>query len=396
MRPLAASAFLLVGCMTYDFEPIQPTAFEQTTIGFTIPPKPLKPDLFLVVDKSGSMNFGVGTTATCNCPNGGCPAGCPTRWTELKGAMGPFLSSQGTSAHFGMVPFPPVDAAVCGGAAVGDIANYGVEVDRSADTDAAAMQAAADAVMGRINAITVPVGGTPTGSTMGALINYARMVGDTTRAHYALLLTDGLPNCNAANNPATCTCTGAASPCSSGSNNLCLDDDSTANEIAKLRAAGVTTIVLGFGAETGTGLGPAALTKLAAAGGFKQRCAQDSDCGAGDTCNPNVTGTICGQPIRSCNRGYFQAGNTNELAVALDTIRNSLAVCEPCLFDLDARPGSPELLSVRIDDKSVPPNVPNGYSYDAALNRVEIRGTTCDALKNQTARTVEFRIGRTF
>ena len=64
----------LTGCMTYDFEPVEPFAVEQTTIKFKILLKTDKPDLFMVVDKSGSMNFGVGSTATCNCPNGGCQA----------------------------------------------------------------------------------------------------------------------------------------------------------------------------------------------------------------------------------------------------------------------------------------------------------------------------------
>ncbi len=392
---------VLAGCQTYDFEPVEPFAVEQTTVPFKVQVKTDKPDLFLVVDKSGSMNFGVGMTAACNCPNGGCPTGCPTRWTELKAAMGPFLTSQGTSAHFGMVPYPPIDAAVCGGATTSDIANYGVELDRSPDSDLAAMQATADAVKAKIESITVPVGGTPTGATMGALLNYTRMVDDKRRPHYALLLTDGLPNCNSSNNPSTCTCTGAASPCLSGSNNLCLDDDPTANEITKLANAGVTTIVLGFGTETGTGLGPATLTKLAAAGGFKQRCSADTDCGAGDTCSTNVTGTICGVPVRSCMRGYFQAGNTAELAVALQTIRDSLAVCDPCIYTLDTRPSDPKFLSVRLDDRSVPPVGPDGWTateVGASSLQVELRGASCDALKNSTVSkpvSLEFRIVKT-
>lgn len=399
-RFLAASLSLVsFGCVTYDFEPVEPFAVEQTTVPVTVSFRTDKPDLFLVVDKSGSMNFGVDAPG-CSCPNGGCPANCPTRWTELKAAMGPFLTSQGSNAHFGMVPFPPVDSAVCGGAVVSDIANYGVEVDRSADSNVTAMQASADAVMAKINGITVPVGGTPTGATMGALVNYSKMVDDKSgRPHYALLLTDGLPNCNNANNASTCTCTSSASPCSAAGNNLCLDDDPTAAEIAKLNNAGVKTIVLGFGTETNSGLGPATLQKLALAGGFQHRCANDSDCGAGDTCSIATTGTICGVPVRTCNRGYFQAGNTAELATALDIIRNSLAVCDPCTYTLDTRPSNPAFLAVRMNGQSLPRNTADGWSYDEAANRIDIKGASCDQLRASTTSSpvkLEFRIVRSF
>jgi hypothetical protein len=346
-----------------------------------------KPDLFLVVDKSGSMNFGV-EAAGCSCPNGGCPPGCPTRWTELKAAMGPFLSSEGGVAHFGMVPFPPINGEVCRGASVGDIALHGIEVNRSPDDDAGAMQATADAVRVRIEGLT-PGGGTPTAASMKALLSYPTMAQDPSRPHYALLLTDGLPNCNAANDASSCVCTSNALPCSApdgsgGVANQCLDDGNTAAEISRLSAAGITTIVLGFGTETLTGLGPATLTALAAAGGFQRRCQADSDCGAGDACGTATTLDKCGVSQRTCARGYFQAGNAAELGRALEQIRGSIGTCSPCLLSLVERPADPRLLSVTLNGAAIQRDSPDGYTYDEGANQVEVLGASCEMIKNST------------
>ncbi len=394
-RFLLISLFLGLGsCMTYDFEPVGTFALEQETVLVSVGNKLDKPDLFLVVDKSGSMEFGI-DAPNCNCPNGSCPAGCPTRWTELKAAMLPFLSTNGSIAHFGMLPYPQAAANMCGSAVVSDIANYGVALNRSNDSDAMGMQATADAVRARILGIT-PLGGTPTGVAMGALLNYPPLAADKSRPHFALLLTDGLPNCNSANNPLTCTCSNGASPC--GQAISCLDDDPTAVQIAKLKAAGITTIVLGFGAETGMGQGPVTLNKLAAAGGFQRKCMADSDCGAGDSCSPMVSDVVCGVPIRACARRYFQAGNTGELSAALDTIRNSIQPCEPCLFTLSSRPSDSAFLAVRLNDTSLVREPVNGYLYDEVLNQVEFRGASCDSLKNSTVSNpvkLEFRVVQT-
>lgn len=377
-RFLAVSLSLVsFGCVTYDFEPVEPQLIVVFTENFDVPPVLEKPDLFLVVDKSGSMNFGV-PAAGCNCPTGACPPGCPTRWSELKNAVSPFLMNEGSALHVGMVPFPPESANVCTGATTGDIATYGVPLNRSPDTDLAGMQATADTVWSRINGIT-PQGGTPTATTMNALLNYPTLVDGTSRPHFALLLTDGLPNCNGSSNPATCTCT-AAAPCIA---NNCLDDDPTAAEIAKLKAANVTTIVLGFGTDTNAGLGPATLSKLAAAGGFSRTCMTDSDCGTGDTCSAAATGMRCGMPTRSCLRPYFQAGNTAELASALDAVRTSLQ-CAPCRFTLSERPKDPRYLTVQVNGSALPRNGPNGFVYDDVLNQVEVRGSACDLVKTST------------
>ncbi len=376
----ASFAVVLGSCVSYDFEPVVPSTSSLNKLKFRRTENLPKPDLFLVVDKSGSMGFGVDAPG-CNCPTGSCPAGCPTRWSELKAAMGPFLSTQGTIAHFGMVPYPPIDAQACTGAVASDIANYGVDVNRSPDTDLVAMQAGADAVFAKIQGIT-PVGGTPTGTTLSALLSYAPIAQDPLidRNHFALLLTDGLPNCNNPASSATCTCTAALGP-SGCSANLCLDDDPTTAEIARLKDAKITTIVLGFGAETTIGLGPATLAKMAAAGEFERKCLSDADCGAGDSCSAATTLDKCGMPQRTCARRFFQAGNAAELASALTAIQGSIGSCAPCLFTLDEPVRNLLGLEVTLEGLKLLRDQPNGYRFDPSLGQVEVLGTSCAAIK---------------
>ncbi|MBS1149477.1 MAG: cglB, partial [Myxococcaceae bacterium] len=135
-----------------------------------------------------------------------------------------------------------------------------------------------------------------------------------------VLITDGLPNCNSAN---ANTCTGSlcrctlvpatscmpASFCTQG----CLDSDATTAQVDALRMKGIRTIVVGFGAETATGDGPAALNAMAERGGFARACPNgtDAECGVGDTCT--TANKLCG-------RRYYQASSAAQLTAALAEI----------------------------------------------------------------------------
>lgn len=174
----------------------------------------------------------------------------------------------------------------------------------------------------RLQNLTVG-GGTPTGESLKFLANYAPLLDPSPaspRDDFVLLITDGLPNCNSSNakncnDVAACKCTltpatacTPASFCTQG----CLDDNSTVGAVQALRNKGIKTIVVGFGAETATGDGPATLNAMSVEGGFARTCADvDAGCGSGDPCDP-ASGL--------CSRKYYQATTEAELRAVLEEV----------------------------------------------------------------------------
>ena len=159
--PLAALLVVagagVTGCQTYDFEPVEPLAVAQTTKVFNVVSRKLKPDLMLLVDKSGSMAFPT-TAADPACPancgaTASCPPACKTRWSEMSGAMETFLSSAGGWARMGLVAYPMI-ADVCQAPSLADIASNGVELNQSATDATAELQATAAAILAKLKATT--------------------------------------------------------------------------------------------------------------------------------------------------------------------------------------------------------------------------------------------------
>src|SRR4051812_5870475 len=118
MRASAAAVLLVVGCQSYDFEPVRPLGVAQDVKTVNIGARPLKPALFLVVDKSGSMSTPVSAGVT--------------RMEAMKSAMGTFLTQGGAAVHLGMLQFPNTAATVC---AAGDIAHVDVPLDEGDEDD---------------------------------------------------------------------------------------------------------------------------------------------------------------------------------------------------------------------------------------------------------------------
>ncbi|MFL5346499.1 MAG: adventurous gliding motility lipoprotein CglB [Hyalangium sp.] len=418
---LSAFAVGIVGgalasaCQTYDFEPVEPLALAQTTVGDVIKAKSSKPNLMVLLDTSGSMKLPVNPSLAACQTSSGFPCGdprsgadcnvntCPTRWSSLQGAMSSFLTSNGALARMGLTIFPqPTGSTTTEQCMASTVVKIPIpEVD---DADSAGLQKSASDISNVILSIpnsgaTSPSGGTPTAASLGFMANQTALQG-TDRQDFILLLTDGLPNCNPNNpndgqtNPAACQCT--LSSCAGTVAKLgCLDQDASVASITSMRAddklKDIKTIVIGFGAETAEGSATATLNAMADAGGFARNraCTTSADCGAGDTCD--VTAKRCG-------RHFYQAANQTELSTALSEIINLVGNKDVCLLELDpaqmpvADPSATtdtrySLIAVYVNDELKPHDDANTWKLTpvgVTPAGVQFTGALCDQIRAST------------
>lgn len=390
---LGLASLFIAGCQTYDFEPVIPGAIAQTTQPRVITARQLKPNLMLLVDKSGSMELPTNTNnPACpqGCGSGGtkCPANCPTRWSELKDAMNTFLTESGAVARMGMMAYPAVDNE-CGAPS-----QVSVAISTSEDV-AAELSAHAAQINAQIQTIT-PGGGTPTGASLQVLGEYQPLLTDQNREDFVLVLTDGLPNCNDQNvnsctTPAACRCTIQSCGTSEQTDRYCrlgcLDEGNVVARVAELNRKRVRTIVVGFGADTASGDGPVVLNKMAEAGGFARVCPNktNAECGSNNTCDI-ATGV--------CAKRYYQAADGRELSEALRQIAGDIGIQKACEHPLEAVPGDPRFLSVIVDGVSIQPG-PTTWTYSAGKVTFVESGELCRRARESTSANplkVEFRI----
>ncbi|MBS2031836.1 MAG: VWA domain-containing protein [Deltaproteobacteria bacterium] len=295
---------LVAGCQPHELDPVRPAA----AVIVNVPPtKPqLAPEVLLVVDRSGSMENAASGTQTNSC---GTAASC--KWDDLLADMvqgtsaGPgfldklqTLSAQNGSSQdpvqVGLVTFGDGDSSSADSACKPGI----IQVPVAGNT--------VDAVKTALQAIS-PGGATPTASTLQVAAGAFNNDGFT-RERYVVLVTDGLPNCNA-NIPLTvATCGGDL--CTEGcfgtggvpsDSRDCLDQDNSVAAVQSLASAGVKTFVIGFGSDTNTGAATGVLNAMANAGGEAQSA-------------PATT-------------AYYQASSQADLQTALNKIIDAIDAC---------------------------------------------------------------------
>jgi hypothetical protein len=410
LRSLALILSLVTACQTYEFQPVTPIAIAQTTQTTNVEAKTLKPNLMILVDKSGSMNDPVNESLpACKKPDGNscsgsdCPASCPTRISDLKTAMGQFLTRASTVARMGLALFP--DGQVCE-------TTRKIEVRFPApsnnDVDTSALVANATAVNQRIQSLGTQanpaVGGTPTGGALSFLGQYEGLLDDRDyRQDFVLLLTDGLPNCNP-NNPLSCNsmppppanlCT---IPRGCAGSNFCrtgyLDRDGVVTSVQQLRSRNIITIVVGFGAEFASPEALDVLNSMAAEGGFARKCKNgtDAECGTNNTCLP-APANPPKDYVRSCQKQFYAAANASELATALADIQNLLGTVDACNFPLADKPTDERFLAVIVNGQTIAKG-PDTWSL-LPSNSIQFAGQLCERVKNSTTAEplkVEFRI----
>ncbi|XXF75507.1 adventurous gliding motility lipoprotein CglB [Myxococcaceae bacterium GXIMD 01537] len=379
----------VVGCQTYDFEPVEPLAIEQPTIEDVVTARALKPNIMMLVDTSGSMDF------PTQCGGGS----CPSRWTALQTAMQGFLSENGNLARLGLATYPGRERFF-GTVACGATKDTEFHVALPAD-DVEADGALAEQAM-KVNTVIQGIksggggiqqsqtgGGTPTNASLSYVGGLPGLQGEQ-REDFILLLTDGLPNCNPDNantGPSeACKCTqpplpGSSDPFSGCSGQLaklgCLDKDGSVAIVRNLaEQKKIKTIVIGFGAETEAGDGPATLNAMAEAGGFPRPCA------AGET---------------NCKK-FYQAGTQAELAQALKEIIDLVGDKDPCLVPLTAEQRPPNdntsLIVAYINEESL---LPGADTWNLTAQGVQFVGAACERIKGSTTAnpaTIEIRVVR--
>ncbi len=361
-------ATLLGACQVYDFEPVTPLALGQTSQVTTLQVTPFKPNLLLLVDKSGSMDLPIDTTnLACNTAPGGTSCGqdksfpcdvsvCPTRWSTLSTTVTQFLQDPAPAARFGLTFFPqPPDSDV--GDQCTPTLSVLAPISAALDDSSTSLLGLADAGINALATVqssnpqgpTGTGGGTPTGDSLKYFNSNPSAVVDPVRDAYVLLLTDGLPNCNAdlgsTVGTSSCVCTLEddqdcldARPLGIG----CLDDAATVNVISELKSVQkITTVVLGFGADTAAPAAGTTLQQMAIAGGFPQRLCPNKNQACGPT-NPCDLGTGL------CSKQYFEATDAASLAAALQQIYAGVGA-KACIVPLQEVPTNEQLISVLVN-----------------------------------------------
>jgi len=350
-----------LGCQTYDFQAVSQGTLSQTEETFPLKPT-LKPNLWLLVDRSGSMN------SNDACTNG---TTCQTRMKALQSAMATFLNNFGDAARMALTFFPASGNDSCASATAN-----AVELPDPTPDDVGQSQTlkAKAAEISTAIAGAAAGGGTPTGLSVQFVGSQPGLSNaDDGRDDFILLLTDGLPNCNTTNVYNLCGC--VTSPCDStlvsqcrcttnscrtadNCSKGCLDQAGAASQIAALKVKGIRTLVLGFGPDITNGDAPQTLAAMATAGGSNFRtCKNDSDCGSGDSCAVPAGG---GSGL--CRRQYYKASNANELSEMLAQIIKSIPG-DPCIFQLSqGRPDSSKTIAVLVNGQDVRPG-PDTWTY---------------------------------
>lgn len=317
----------------------------------------IKPNMLIVFDRSGSMNF---------CDH----QGTVTRWNSALAAVDNVLASEGNRIRFGLTTFPEVcrspavpqhcsgecNPGLCPGwcryPGIGDQSNCAPGVVEVAVGDNTAM-----AVSESLHA-NYPGGSTPTGAVMKQILANIHDYGlpelgdNVARANYVLLVTDG-----EASTPDYCPANGADP----------LATVNTALDGLLALSPSVKTFVVGFNFNGSSG----SLNCHAVHGGTS-RC-------------PGLTVNNCATSPQEC---YYRADNTDALTAALAQILGQVASCD---YRLDRAPPDQNRLFVYMQpngDGGAPrvrierdPTHVNGWDFNPGNLTVTFYGSYCTEVK---------------
>jgi hypothetical protein len=287
------------------------------------------PNMYFILDRSGSM-------AEDN------------KWTQVRIVVSDITRGLGPRATFGATLFPGVSNFACGDA---------VQVLPLTQGDPIG------AVDGPVTKTLLmateddPGGGTPTAAALRSVLPTLKAASATAKT-FAILATDGAPNCNMA---AICSvadcqpniddvpgCPSAGPSCCeqpNGDGTSCNDAVPTLSAVTALKASGVPVFIIGLpGSATYSSL----LDQLAVAGG---------------TALPT-------------SPKYYRVDSTANPAPLLASLKQIAAkIVATCEFTLKATPKDPGLVNVYLDEVVLPQDPTNGWKIDGAM--VTLLGTAC-------------------
>ncbi len=392
------AVLFFTACQNYNFEQVSPMTAAQTT-SKQIVARQLKPNVMLLVDRSGSMLQPIEPEnplcgSGCGIVSNPCATSCPTRMSEVKRTLSSFFEHAALVARFGLTVFP--SDSECAPAKSAEV-DLPLATDDDNGTEPT-LEATAQSIVTRLNMIS-PMGGTPTGASIEFAGANSGLNDDSDfREDFLVLVTDGIPNCNDANANSICSCgtqcnAAAVAACSCTLGNCsgrfcsqgCLDQDETVLKIKALRQKGIRTVVIGFGAEIASETSSLTLDAMAQAGGFARECPQgtDAECGANSQCLPST---------KLCTPSFYRATDSTELGAAFKSI-SELVGPDACEYTLTARPSDARYLAVIVNEQSIAAG-DTTYAFDAGANKVTFKGTLCEQLRAATELNpvnVEFR-----
>ena len=273
------------------------------------------PNVLLVVDRSGSMKESTSADSS------------RSKLRDAKEALYRLLDFGEGRIRFGWMPFP-LNRQCWPGLRTVDCSDESTS-----------------AISWRIFLLSAR-GGTPTGETLRAVLDYNAMR-DSSRKNFVVLLTDGMPTC----------------PHGDGNQPNEADNLLALRAVEDLRDQAVGTFVIGLGEDLNTS-NPELLNQLARAGG----------------------------QARSGSTSYYPANNLWELEDALEDIGHQVL---SCTLKLNTPPDSTRWLWVTFDGRPVSrdPAHRSGWDFEPALNQVRFFGPTCDRLQSGEVDRIVVKVG---
>ena len=344
-----------------------PTLPEQDARGIcgrTVVPVALTPvNLYFILDASGSM----GTPIDSPDVNGGVEI---SRYDAARAAIGDVLEAIGSRVSYGAAVFPGEPT----GDPTTDVCPAGSEVLPLGPGDPATNTSSAQGprlrTLLRVLGAHAPNGLTPTATTMAAVKD--SLVGLEGKT-YAVLLTDGAPNCDADLPCRASTCTvNIEGDCGQPKNvnccdpalglydyRWCLDGDPTVAAVKDLADGGVQTYVIGM---PGTESYAALLNRVAEAGGT----------------------------AKSGKEEYYAVEDATALTEAVRKIGLSVAIS--CDVPLAEAPPSPDEVNVYFDQEIVPLDEKNGWTWTGDMS-ISLVGTYCEKLQTGVIKELQVVAG---